>query len=165
MRRASLINVLTRRDDREDRDRLCGKPRPVMLERSSGNPTLDILLAEDDPVNALVVRTNLARQGHRVTVVGNGRELVSQAMERRSGVASYDLVITDLSMPELDGRSAIQQIRAEEAAGQLKRLPIIVLTADGQASTRDDLLAAGADGHAEKPVDPEWLLQLVTMTA
>jgi len=40
-----------------------------------------------------------------------------------------------------------------------------VLTADGQASTRDDLLAAGADGHAEKPVDPEWLLQLVTVTA
>jgi PleD family two-component response regulator len=72
VRRDSLINVLTRRDDREDRDRLCGKPRPVMLERSSDNPTLDILLAEDDPVNALVVRTNLARQGHRVTVVDNG---------------------------------------------------------------------------------------------
>ena len=165
VRRASLINVLTRRDDREDRDRLHSKPRPVMLERSSDNPTLDILLAEDDPVNALVVRTNLARQGHRVTVVVNGRELVAQAMERPGGVAGYDLVITDLSMPELDGRSAIQKIRAEEAAGQLARLPIIVLTADGQASTRDDLLAAGADGHAEKPVDPEWLLQLVTMTA
>jgi signal transduction histidine kinase/CheY-like chemotaxis protein len=165
VRRASLVNVLTRRDDREDRDRLHCRPRPVMLERSSGNPTLDILLAEDDPVNALVVRTNLARQGHRVTVVVNGRELVSQAMERPGGVAGYDLVITDLSMPELDGRSAIEKIRAEEAAGQLARLPIIVLTADGQASTRDDLLAAGADGHAEKPVDPEWLLQLVTMTA
>ncbi|MEM5471280.1 ATP-binding protein [Hoeflea sp. AS60] len=165
VRRASLVNVLTRRDDREDRDRLCGKPRPVMLERSSDNPTLDILLAEDDPVNALVVRTNLARQGHRVTVVENGRALVTQAMERPGGLASFDLVITDLSMPELDGRSAIEQIRAEEAAGQLARLPIIVLTADGQASTRDDLLAAGADGHAEKPVDPEWLLQLVTMTA
>ncbi len=165
VRRDSLINVLTRRDDREDRDRLCGKPRPVMLERSSDNPTLDILLAEDDPVNALVVRTNLARQGHRVTVVVNGRDLVTQAMERPGGSAGYDLVITDLSMPELDGRSAIEQIRAEEAAGHLARLPIIVLTADGQASTRDDLLAAGADGHAEKPVDPEWLLQLVTMTA
>ena len=165
VRRASLINVLTRRDDREDRDRLCSKPRPVMLERSSDNPTLDILLAEDDPVNALVVRTNLARQGHRVTVVGNGRALVSQAMERPDGVARYDVVITDISMPELDGRSAIRQIRAEEAAGQLPRLPVIVLTADGQASTRDDLLAAGADGHAEKPVDPDWLLQLVTVTA
>jgi CheY-like chemotaxis protein len=91
--------------------------------------------------------------------------LVTQAMERPGGTAGYDLVITDLSMPELDGRSAIEQIRAEEAAGHLARLPIIVLTADGQASTRDDLLAAGADGHAEKPVDPEWLLQLVTMTA
>jgi CheY-like chemotaxis protein len=52
-----------------------------------------------------------------------------------------------------------------EEVNQLERLPIIVLSADGQASTRDDILAAGADGHAEKPVDPEWLVSLVTMTA
>ena len=165
VRRESLVNVLTRRDDRDDRDRLSARQRPAVLERSSDNPTLDILLAEDDPVNALVVRKMLARQGHRVTVVENGRDLVSEAMERPGGVPGYDLVITDLSMPELDGRSAIQQIRAEEAAGQLSRLPVIVLSADGHASTRDDLLAAGADGHAEKPVDPDWLLQLVTVTA
>ncbi|MCY0093192.1 ATP-binding protein [Hoeflea ulvae] len=165
VRRESLINVLTRRDDRDDRDRLSCKLRPVVLERASDNPTLDILLAEDDPVNALVVRSILARQGHRVTVVDNGRKLVNEAMERPAGVAAYDLVITDLSMPELDGRSAIQQIRAEEAASQLSRLPIIVLSADGQASTSEDLLAAGADGHAEKPVDPQWLLQLATVTA
>lgn len=165
VRRESLINVLTRRDDRDDRERLSAKQRPAVLERGSGNPTLDILLAEDDPVNALVVRTMLARQGHRVTVVGNGRDLVCEAMERPGGVPNYDLVITDLSMPKLDGRSAIVHIRAEEEAGQLSRLPVIVLSADGQASTRDDLLAAGADGHAEKPVDPDWLLQLATVTA
>ncbi|AKI02478.1 signal transduction histidine kinase [Hoeflea sp. IMCC20628] len=165
VRRASLINVLTRRDDRDDRDRLSCKMRPVVLERASDNPTLDILLAEDDPVNALVVRSILARQGHRVTVVDNGRKLVDEAMERPGGAAGYDLVITDLSMPELDGRSAILQIRAEEAASQLSRLPIIVLSADGHASTSDDLLAAGADGHAEKPVDPQWLLQLAAVTA
>jgi CheY-like chemotaxis protein/anti-sigma regulatory factor (Ser/Thr protein kinase) len=165
VRRASLINVLTRRDDRDDRDRLCGKQRTMVFDRSSDNPTLDILLAEDDPVNALLVRTILARQGHRVTAVTNGRDLVDQAMERPGGVAGFDLVITDLSMPELDGRSAIQQIRAEEAAGQLARLPIMVLSADGQASTRDDLLADGADAHAEKPVDPEWLVQLASVTA
>ena len=165
VRRQSLINVLARRDDRDDRDRMSARRRPAVLDRSSTNPTLDILLAEDDPVNALVVRTTLARQGHRVTVVDNGRDLVSEAMERPGGVAGYDLVITDLSMPELDGRSAIMQIRAEEAAGHLARLPVIVLSADGQASTRDDLLAAGADGHAEKPVDPDWLLQLATVTA
>ncbi|MBC7280969.1 ATP-binding protein [Hoeflea sp.] len=165
VRRESLINVLTRRDDRDDRDRLSAKQRPAVLERGSDTPTLDILLAEDDPVNALVVRKMLARQGHRVTLVENGRDLVCEAMERPGGVPGYDLVITDLSMPELDGRSAILQIRAEEAAGQLSRLPVIVLSADGQASTRDNLLAAGADGHAEKPVDPDWLLQLATVTA
>ncbi|MDF1608321.1 ATP-binding protein [Hoeflea sp. YIM 152468] len=165
VRRASLINVLTRRDDRDDRDRLCGKPREMVFARSSEHPTLDILLAEDDPINALLVRTILARQGHRVSIVTNGRELVDQAMQRPGGAASFDLVITDLSMPELDGRSAIQQIRQEEAAGQFSRLPIMVLSADGQASTRDDLLADGADAHAEKPVDPEWLVQLAAVTA
>jgi CheY-like chemotaxis protein len=160
-----LINVLTRRDDREDRNRLASKPRPPVLERTSDNPTLDILLAEDDPVNALMVRTMLARQGHRITLVENGRALVEEAMNRPGGKMNYDLAITDLSMPELDGRSAIARIRADEEVNQLERLPIIVLSADGQASTRDDILAAGADGHAEKPVDPEWLVSLVTMTA
>ncbi|MEQ8482144.1 MAG: ATP-binding protein [Hoeflea sp.] len=165
VRRTSLINVLTRRDDRDDRNRLATKPRPPVLERSSENPTLDILLAEDDPVNALMVRTVLARQGHRVTVVENGRALLDEAMNRPGGALNYDIAITDLSMPELDGRSAITRIRSEEEVNQFEHLPIIVLSADGQASTRDDLLAAGADGHAEKPVDPEWLVSLVTMTA
>ncbi|MEQ8308156.1 MAG: ATP-binding protein [Hoeflea sp.] len=165
VRRTSLVNVLTRRDDRDDRNRLATKPRPPVLERSSENPTLDILLAEDDPVNALMVRTVLARQGHRVTVVDNGRALLEEAMNRPGGALNYDIAITDLSMPELDGRSAITRIRSEEEVNQFEHLPIIVLSADGQASTRDDLLAAGADGHAEKPVDPEWLVSLVTMTA
>lgn len=165
VRRTSLINVLTRRDDRDDRNRLASKPRPPVLERTSDNPTLDILLAEDDPVNALMVRTMLARQGHRITLVENGRALVEEAMNRPGGKMNYDLVITDLSMPELDGRSAIARIRADEDVNQLGHLPIIVLSADGQASTRDDILAAGADGHAEKPVDPEWLISLVAMTA
>ncbi|WP_299865283.1 ATP-binding protein [uncultured Hoeflea sp.] len=165
VRRSSLENVLTRRDDREDRNRLAAKPRPPVLERASDNPTLDILLAEDDPVNALVVRTLLARQGHRVTVVDTGLKLVEEAMQRPGGTAQYDLIITDLSMPDLDGRSAIIRIRDHEEINQLQRLPVIVLSADGHASTRDDLLAAGADGHAEKPVDPEWLISLAAVTA
>jgi CheY-like chemotaxis protein len=165
VRRTSLINVLTRRDDRDDRNRLASKPRPPVLERTSDNPTLDILLAEDDPVNALMVRTILARQGHRITLVDNGRALIEEAMNRPGGMMNYDLAITDLSMPELDGRSAIARIRGDEEVNQLEHLPIIVLSADGQASTRDDILAAGADGHAEKPVDPEWLVSLVAMTA
>lgn len=165
VRRSSLENVLTRRDDREDRNRLAAKQRPPVLERESDNPTLDILLAEDDPVNALVVRTLLARQGHRVTVVDTGVKLVKEALHRPGGTAQYDLAITDLSMPELDGRSAIARIRDNEEINQLTRLPVIVLSADGQASTRDELLAAGADGHAEKPVDPEWLISLAAVTA
>ena len=68
-------------------------------------------------------------------------------------------------MPELDGESAIREIRSIESAESLERLPIIVLSANGQAETRDAILAAGADGHAEKPIDPEWLTKLVSVTA
>lgn len=165
VRAKSLVSVLTSRDDREDRSRLTYGASGEKLARPSGETTLDILLAEDNPVNALLVRSILAREGHRVTLVENGRMLIDEAMERPDGKSRFDLVITDLSMPVLDGKTAIAMIRSREETENLSRLPIIVLSADGQAATRDELLAAGADGHAEKPVDPAWLISLVTMTA
>lgn len=163
VRNGSLISVLTARDDRADRSRASAPiPAPALL-RPSDAPTFDILLAEDNPVNALVVRTMLAREGHRVTLVENGIGLVDEALERPEGLCRFDLAITDLSMPDLDGISAIQKIRQCEAAENLARMPIVVLSADGQAETRDNILAAGADGHAEKPIDPVWLNSLVSM--
>ena len=107
----------------------------------------------------------LARLGHRVTLVENGLDLVDAALDRPDGKCRFDLVVTDISMPELDGEEAIREIRSAEAAEYLKRLPIIVLSADGQAEKRDLLLANGADGHTEKPVDPEWFTRLVSVTA
>lgn len=165
VRAKSLVSVLTSRDDREDRSRLAYGSSGEKLARPSGEDTLDILLAEDNPVNALLVRSILAREGHRVTLVENGRLLVDEAMERPDGKSRFDLVITDLSMPVLDGKSAIIMIRSREETENLSHLPVIVLSADGQTATRDELLAAGADGHAEKPVDPAWLISLVAMTA
>ena len=169
VRMRSLVSVLTTRDDRADRSRASGSvtgsvTTPALI-RPSDAPTYDILLAEDNPVNALVVRTMLAREGHRVTLVENGNALVDEALERPDGKARFDLVITDVSMPELDGGAAIEKIRAAEIAEGLARLPIVVLTADGQAAHRDELLANGADGHAEKPVDPSWLATLVATAA
>lgn len=165
VRATSLVDVLTLRDDRSERDRATAPIAAPALLRPSDAPTFDILLAEDNPVNAMVVRTMLAREGHRVTLVGDGLQLVDAALDRPDGKCRFDLAITDISMPELDGTDAIRQIREAEAAEQLRRLPIIVLSADGQAATRDAALAAGADGHAEKPIDPEWLSSLVGMTA
>jgi len=160
----SLVSVLTGRDDRADRNRLALTKKRVLQVRPSDAVTHDILLAEDNPVNALLVRTILAREGHRVTVVTNGYQLIEEAMKRPDGKPLYDLVITDLSMPELDGKSALVTIRNQEETNGYCRLPVIVLSADGQAGTRDELLSAGADGHAEKPVDPAWLVSLVAMT-
>jgi Signal transduction histidine kinase len=165
VRMRSLVSVLTARDDRADRNRASGGVTTPTLIRPSDAPTYDILLAEDNPVNALVVRTMLAREGHRVTLVENGIALVDEALERPDGKARFDLVITDVSMPDLDGGAAIEKIRAAETAEGFQRLPILVLSADGQAAHRDELLANGADGHAEKPIDPAWLASLVAMTA
>jgi signal transduction histidine kinase/AmiR/NasT family two-component response regulator len=165
VRAVSLVNVLGRRDDRDERNRASGSITTPTLLRPSDTPTFDILLAEDNPVNALIVRTMLARLGHRVTLVENGLDLVDAALERPDGKCRFDLVVTDISMPELDGEQAIREIRSAEAAENLKRLPIIVLSADGQAEKRDALLANGADGHTEKPVDPEWFTRLVSVTA
>ncbi|PWW00087.1 signal transduction histidine kinase [Hoeflea marina] len=164
VRARSLVDVLTSRDDREDRNRLSNAISVEKLARPGNESTLDILLAEDNPVNALVVRSILAREGHRITVVENGSMLVDEAMNRPDGKNPFDLIITDLSMPVMDGKSAIVMIRAREETDNLSRLPIIVLSADGQAETRDELLSIGADGHAEKPIDPAWLLSLVSMT-
>jgi len=165
VRTSSLVDVLTRRDDRMERNRAAGTLTTPSHLRSSDTPTYDILLAEDNPVNALLVRTILARQGHRVTLVENGRELVDLALDRPERKCRFDLVITDISMPELDGREAISQIRASEDVEQFDKLPILVLSADGQSETCDTLLAIGANGYAEKPVDPDWLASVVNVTA
>ncbi len=165
VRAVSLVNVLGRRDDRDERNRASSGITTPTLLRPSDAPTFDILLAEDNPVNAMIVRTMLARLGHRVTLVENGLDLVDAALERPDGKCRFDLVVTDISMPELDGEEAIREIRSVEAAENLRRLPIIVLSADGQAEKRDLLLANGADGHTEKPVDPEWFTRLVSVTA
>ena len=133
--------------------------------RSRGGRRLSVLLAEDNPVNALLVRSALQRAGHGVVHVTNGRALVERACERGAAAREFDLVLTDLSMPEMDGIEAIEAIRAHERSHGLEPVYIVVLTADGQGETRDKAMGMGADDYVEKPVDPDVLLQTVEQTA
>jgi hypothetical protein len=114
VRRTSLINVLTRRDDRDDRNRLASKPRPPVAGTDIGQSDARYSSRRRRPGQRADGAHHLARQGHRITLVDNGRALVEEAMNRPGGMMNYDLAITDLSMPELDGRSAIARIRADE---------------------------------------------------
>jgi CheY-like chemotaxis protein/HPt (histidine-containing phosphotransfer) domain-containing protein len=112
-----------------------------------------ILVAEDTPVNQLVIRRHLESQGHIVSLVGTGREAVAACRAR-----DYDLVLMDVQMPYLDGIQATRQIRGD-LCGRL--LPILALTANTDAQTRTDCEAAGMDAVLTKPIRREPLLAAV----
>src|SRR6185295_18442724 len=114
---------------------------------------LSILLAEDNPINALLARELLRRRGHTVREVATGEEAVKACAASR-----FDVVIMDLHMPGLDGIEAARRIRiAESQAKGGGRLPIFALTADALETGRKACLEAGMDGFLTKPVDPAEL--------
>ncbi len=111
---------------------------------------LRVLLAEDNPVNALLARTLLTREGCVVDVVGDGEEAVEAVQ-----ATPYDLVFLDIRMPRLDGFGAARRIRALE--GEAARTPLVALTADAAEEDRAAVLAAGLDDFLTKPIDPARL--------
>ena len=110
---------------------------------------LAILLAEDNPVNALLARELLRRRGHRVEAVTTGEAAVAACADRH-----FDVVIMDLHMPGLDGIEASSRIRKAESANGWKPVPIFALTADALETGRKACLDAGMDGFLTKPIDP-----------
>lgn len=114
-----------------------------------------ILLAEDDPVNALIARTLLTRLGATIVLASTGREAVIEASQ-----GGYDAILLDLRMPELDGREAAAQIRA--LPGEPGAVPLVALTANATEADRETCLAAGMDAFLTKPVDPEALASVLT---
>jgi two-component system, sensor histidine kinase and response regulator len=107
---------------------------------------LHVLLAEDSPVNQQVAVRLLERRGHDTVVVGNGREAVD-AIARET----FDVVLMDVQMPELDGLAATRAIRARELETG-GHLPIIAMTANAMKGDREECLAAGMDAYLAKPV-------------
>ena len=116
---------------------------------------LHILLAEDNPINMLLVRELLRRRGHKVTEVTDGNAAVQAMME-----SSFDLLLTDIHMPGMDGIEATRAIRAGELRSAIPRTPIVALTADVLESGKRSCLEAGMDGFLTKPVDPAELEEM-----
>jgi CheY-like chemotaxis protein len=113
---------------------------------------LDIILAEDNAVNALLTREMLRRRGHRVVEVTTGDAAVEMLKER-----CFDLLLTDIHMPGMDGIEAARAIRDNEFRLDRPKTRIVALTADifdvGRRACQD----AGMDGFLTKPVDPTEL--------
>jgi CheY-like chemotaxis protein len=121
--------------------------------------SLNILLAEDNAVNQLVMLRLLAKHGHRVSVAATGRQaLEAHARER------FDLVFMDVQMPELDGFEATREIRRREGAAGA-RLPIVALTAHAMSGDRERCLDAGMDDYLTKPIDAKALAEILAKYA
>ena len=111
---------------------------------------LRILVAEDNPVNQLLITALLEEFGHFCDLVGNGLEAVHQAQG-----SHYDLVLMDIQMPEMDGVAATLALRA--LAGPLSRIPIVAMTANVMPEQQRQYLAAGMTAVVGKPIDPDEL--------
>ena len=125
---------------------------------------LNILVAEDNDINALLARSALIKAGHTVDVVRSGKAAVD-ALTAEGGAHHYDVVLMDLHMPVMDGLDAIAHIRAHEEAKGVPAVPILVLSADSQDTTRHGVIAHGASGFLTKPVDPQVMIEAIELQA
>ncbi len=123
---------------------------------------LSILVAEDNEINALLMRSLLTRLGHRPVITVNGLQAVESWLAAETAGAPYDLVLMDVQMPELDGIATTQRIRARETSLQMRRTPIIALTANTLVEDRYACFEAGMDGFLVKPLDREKLNDVLT---
>ena len=118
-------------------------------------PPKHILVAEDDEFSARFMEQLLARRGHRVRTAKDGREALGLAAE-----GTFDLLMLDVHMPELDGFEVVRAIRdRERTAGG--HLPVIALTARSRKEDRERCLAAGMDGFLTKPISASELLGVI----
>ena len=129
------------------------------LNRDAALDGKQILIVEDDIRNVYALTSVLEPHGARVQIARNGREALA-ALEKSGtgGGDSIDLVLMDVMMPEMDGLTAIREIRRQP---QRKNLPIIALTAKAAARDQQECLAAGANDYLAKPLDVTKLLSLV----
>ena len=119
---------------------------------------LRVLVAEDHPVNQMIMRKLLEEMGCFVEVVGDGYAVINRW--KKGGI---DLILMDIQMPGMGGEEATAQIRAIEASNQ-SHLPIVALTAHALAGDREKYLSQGMDAYVSKPVSPD-ALALAILTA
>lgn len=115
-----------------------------------------ILVAEDNPLNTMVIRTILEKAGATVTAVSNGRLAVEQLK-----LGSFDLVLMDISMPEMDGIDATRAIRSGRHPGVPQEVPIIAISAHSMRGDRESFLAAGMNGYVGKPFVADTVLATI----
>jgi CheY-like chemotaxis protein len=128
------------------------------VAKASAEDGLRILLAEDNPINMMLIRELLRRRGHSVVEVTTGTAAVQAMLDD-----TFDLLLTDIHMPGMDGIEAARAIRAGEVRTGRRRTPIVALTADALEDGKKACQQAGMDGFLTKPVDPAELEEMFLM--
>jgi PAS domain S-box-containing protein len=118
---------------------------------------LSILVAEDNEINALLMRSLLNRLGHHAVITTNGEAALESWLSAKSAGTPYDLVLMDIQMPQLDGIETTKRIRGLEAGQPGRQTPILALTANTLVEDRYACFEAGMDGFLIKPLDREKL--------
>ena len=108
------------------------------------------LVVDDSASMRQLVSLTLVKEGYAVVEAANGQEGLKQL-----GVGSFDVIITDLNMPVMDGITFVQQVRAKSA---LKFTPVLLLTTETRADQKSKARAAGATGWLTKPFEPAALI-------
>jgi len=123
-----------------------------MAERQSED--LTILIVEDYEDASLVMRRALEEQGYRILEASDGQQAVEVATRERP-----DIILMDLQLPVLDGLAATQRIRAQP---ELRDTIIVAVTAHNEGDYRARALAAGCNAFVSKPIEFDWLKDLLT---
>jgi CheY-like chemotaxis protein len=130
----------------------------------TGRP-LEVLIADDAQTNRIILTELLRDAGHHVMCVENGEDLVARvrdSMDQVPGMPKFDIVLTDVQMPLLDGLTATARIRAlERNSGARTALPIVAVTAHAMTDEINRMRQFGVDDIATKPLDPIKLGEII----
>jgi two-component system cell cycle response regulator DivK len=118
---------------------------------------MKILYVKDNDDNVYMLKNRLSRAGFTVVIATNGAQGVVMAASEQP-----DLVLMDLTLPDIDGKDATRRIKADPAT---KRIPVIALTANAMAGDKEKAIAAGCDDFDTKPVDMPRLLEKIRALA
>jgi PAS domain S-box-containing protein len=138
-------------------DALVEPPGHAETSPAAATRGLSVLVAEDNEINALLMRSLLTRLGHQAIITTNGEEALESWLSAKSAGTPYDLVFMDIQMPQLDGIETAKRIRAREAAQPGRKTPILALTANTLVEDRYACFEAGMDGFLIKPLDRDKL--------
>ena len=140
------------------RDNVSSKSAVAPADATESIRSLELLLAEDSLVNQKVALGLLKKRGHHVTIANNGREAV-EALKRKS----FDLVLMDVQMPEMDGLEATRAIRQMEETTNEHTL-IVAMTANAMKGDNEECINAGMDAYLSKPIRAMELFRSVEST-